>query len=221
MPGVQSQRLKMREQRKQSSRKKTITIALVVGLTALAIFLLVMLPKWTVNKSKLYLQNGFSIGDPNAPVKVEEFSDFRCSHCQDFALNYEADFIKKYVDTGKVYFTFHNFAFLAKDSTDAAEASYCAADQNAFWQYKNLLFTYSSYSGAFAEKNLIDYAKQLGLDTDAFTACLRSDVNLAKLTEMKAYASSLGIDSTPQFSVNGKNVYMNNLDETVDAALKK
>ena len=221
MPKTNTQREKIRSQRKAASRKTTITIIIAVAAIAVIVFGVQMLLNQPAETSKLPNQDGFALGDPNAPVKVEEFSDFRCSHCQDFALNYEADFIKKYVDTGKVYFTFHNFAFLAKDSTDAAEASYCAADQNAFWQYKNLLFTYSSYSGAFAEKNLIDYAKQLGLDTDAFTTCLRSDVNLGKLTEMKAYASSLGIDSTPQFSVNGKNVYMNNLDETVDAALKK
>ncbi len=48
-------------------------------------FLLVMLPKWTLDTGQLYMQDGFSIGDPNAPVKVEQFSDFRCSHCQNFA----------------------------------------------------------------------------------------------------------------------------------------
>jgi protein-disulfide isomerase len=44
-----------------------------------------MLPKWTLDTGQLYMQDGFSIGDPNAPVKVEQFSDFRCSHCQNFA----------------------------------------------------------------------------------------------------------------------------------------
>lgn len=219
MSGPQSQREKLREKRKQAAKKKTVTLVIVLGAAALAIFLLAMLPKWSLDKSQLYLQDGFSIGDPNAPVKVEEFSDFRCSHCQNFALNYEADFIKKYVDTGLVYLTFNNYAFLAEDSTDAAEATYCAAEQNAFWQYKNLLFTYSRYSGAFAEKNLLDYAKQLDLDTDKFSACLQSDANLTKLDEIMSYANALGINSTPQFSVNGTIVYMNTLDETVDAAL--
>lgn len=219
MPGTQSQREKLREQRKQASKKKTVTLLILLGAAALAVFLLVMLPKWTLDKDQLYMQDGFSIGDPNAPVKVEEFSDFRCSHCQNFALNYEADFIEKYVDTGKVYLTFHNYAFLAEDSADAAEATYCAAEQNAMWQYKKLLFTYSTYTGAFAEANLIDYAGQLDLDTDKFSACLQSDANLAKLDEIMSYANSLGIDSTPQFSVNGTIVYMDTLDETVDAAL--
>ena len=221
MSGLQSQREKLREKRKQAAKKRIATLVIVLGVVALAIFLIAMLPKLSLDKNQLYLQDGFSIGDPNAPVKVEEFSDFRCSHCQNFALNYEADFIKKYVDTGLVYLTFHNYAFLAEDSTDAAEATYCAAEQNAFWQYKNLLYTYSTDAGAFAEKNLIDYAKQLDLDTGLFSACLQSDANLAKLDEIMSYANSLGIDSTPQFSVNGTIVYMNTLDQTVDAALQR
>ncbi len=221
MAGTQTQREKLRQQRKQASSKKTITVVAVLSVVALVIFLLVMLPKWTLDKDQLYLQEGFSVGDPNAPVKVEEFSDFRCSHCQNFALNYEKDFIKKYVETGQVYFTFNNYAFLADDSRDAAEATYCAAEQNAFWQYKNLLFTYSTYTGAFAQSNLLDYAKQLDLDTDKFSACLQSDQNLAKLDEIMSYANSLGINSTPQFSVNGTIVYMNTLDETVDKALSR
>ncbi len=141
MSGLQSQREKLREKRKQAAKKRIATLVIVLSAVALAIFLIAMLPKLSLDKNQLYLQDGFSIGDPNAPVKVEEFSDFRCSHCQNFALNYEADFIKKYVDTGLVYLTFHNYAFLAEDSTDAAEATYCAAEQNAFWQYKNLLYT--------------------------------------------------------------------------------
>lgn len=219
MSGPQSQREKLREKRKQAAKKRIATLVIVLSAVALAIFLIAMLPKLSLDKNQLYLQDGFSIGDPNAPVKVEEFSDFRCSHCQNFALNYEDDFIKKYVDTGMVYFTFHNYAFLSEDSRDAAEASYCAAEQNAFWQYKKLLYTYSTYAGAFAESNLLDYAKKLKLDTDKFSECLKSDRNLAKLDEIMRYANSLGIDSTPQFSVNGTIVYMNTLNETVDKAL--
>ena len=111
MSGPQSQREKLREKRKQAAKKRIATLVIVLSAVALAIFLIAMLPKLSLDKNQLYLQDGFSIGDPNAPVKVEEFSDFRCSHCQNFALNYEADFIEKYVDTGKVYLTFHNYAF--------------------------------------------------------------------------------------------------------------
>ncbi|MFZ3070534.1 MAG: thioredoxin domain-containing protein [Anaerolineaceae bacterium] len=221
MAGIQSQREKLREQRKATQRKKTITWGSIVAIVAVAIVIITFLPKWTANKELLTNQSGFSIGDPNAPVKVEEFSDFRCSHCRDFSEDLEPDFIKNYVDTNKVYFTFYNYPFLADDSTDAAEAAYCAADQNAFWQYKSLLFSNSSDQNAYSETNLISYAKLLGLDIDKFTSCLQTDQHLEAIAADKEYAKSLGVDSTPQFSVNGTLVFSSELDQTVEAELAK
>lgn len=219
MTGPQTQRQLLKEKRDALRKKRTLlwVFAVVAGLLILA--LVYFLPSLTADRSMLYLQDGFSIGDPNAPVKVEEFSDFRCHYCRQFSEQMEPDFIKNYVDTGKVYFTFHNYPFLAADSTDAAEAAYCAADQNRFWQYKDVLFKYNTMSGAFASSSLSRYAQQVGMDTTAFDACMQGNTKLPLIEQSKAYTESLGIDSTPQFSVNGTIVYMNTLLETMDAVL--
>ena len=211
MSTIQSQRELLKNQKESKKKKTILTIVALVLVVAIVLALVYFLPKKRVE--------GFSTGNPDAPVKVDQFSNYNCIHCINFANEQEADFIKNYIDTGKVYWTYHNYQFVEDDSSPAAEATYCAAEQNAMWQYKKLLFTYSTYTGAFAEANLIDYAGQLDLDTDKFSACLQSDANLAKLDEIMSYANSLGIDSTPQFSVNGTIVYMDTLDETVDAAL--
>lgn len=219
MPKTNTQREKIRSQRKAASRKTTITIIIAVAAIAVIVFGVQMLLDQPAETSKLPNQDGFALGDPNAPVKVEEFSDFRCSHCKDFSENMEPDFIEQYVKTGKVYLKFYNFPFLAEDSTAAAEAAYCAADQNAFWQYKTQLFTYNTYTGAYTESNLIDYAKKVGLDVEAFKQCLQSDEHLDDVAADKVYATTLGVSATPVFSVNGTLVYSNELIATVEAAL--
>jgi protein-disulfide isomerase len=219
MPNTNTQRDKLRDQRKAASRKTTTTIIIIVAIIAVIVFGVQILLNQPIETSKLPNQDGFALGDPTAPVKVEEFSDFRCSHCKNFAENIEPDFIEQYVNTGKVYLKFYNFPFLAEDSTAAAEAAYCAADQNAFWQYKTQLFTYSTFSGAYTESNLIDYAKKISLDGDAFKDCLQSDKYLDDIAADKVYATTLGVSATPVFSVNGKLVYSNELIATVDAAL--
>ena len=219
MPKTNTQREKIRSQRKAASRKTTITIIIAVAAIAVIVFGVQMLLNQPVETSKLPNQDGFALGDPNAPVKVEEFSDFRCSHCKDFSENMEPDFIEQYVNTGKVYLKFYNFPFLAEDSTAAAEAAYCAADQNAFWQYKTQLFTYNTYTGAYTESNLIDYAKKVGLDVEAFKQCLQSDDHLDDVAADKVYATTLGVNATPVFSVNGTLVYSNELVATVESAL--
>ena len=219
MPKTNTQREKIRSQRKAASRKTTITIIIAVAAIAVIVFGVQMLLNQPAETSKLPNQDGFALGDPNAPVKVEEFSDFRCSHCKDFSENMEPDFIEQYVNTGKVYLKFYNFPFLAEDSTAAAEAAYCAADQNAFWQYKTQLFTYNTYTGAYTESNLIDYAKKVGLDVEAFKQCLQSDDHLDDVAADKVYATTLGVNATPVFSVNGTLVYSNELVATVESAL--
>jgi len=44
------------------------------------------------------------------------------------------------VKTGIVRFGYMHMAFLGQESQWAAEASECAADQNAFWPYHDKLF---------------------------------------------------------------------------------
>jgi len=214
-----SQREQLRQIRKEKERKqRNLFIGIVIGI---AVFLLavIFLPQLLSKKQVNDSQTGFSLGDPNALVKVEEFSDFRCSYCKTFAQSSEPGFIKNYVDTGKVYLTFVNYAFLAADSVDAAEGAYCAADQNAFWQYKDILFTNNSTQDAFTQNNLIKYAKQLDLDIDTFSTCLSSDTHLNAIEKDKSYGTSVGVTGTPSFYVNGTLVYSNDLESTVSNAL--
>ena len=92
--------------------------------------------------------NGNSLGDPNAPIKIEEFSDFQCPYCQNFHDQTEALLVEQYVNTGKVYFTYRSMGnFLSQnigggktESQDAALAAYCAGDQNKFWDMQAYLF---------------------------------------------------------------------------------
>ena len=218
---LKSQReLIMESKNAQSKRIRSILIIAIVAVVTL-IFLIWLLPRLGFNKSGYAQQDGFSVGDPNAPVKVVEYSNFTCSHCKTFALNSEEAFVEKYVDTGKVYFTFHNFPFEGDTTGPAVAASHCAADQNAFWQYKKLLFTYAGYPGGFDPNSLYDYAGRVDLDRDAFKICYESATTQAKINSDRAEALANNINATPSFIVNGTLVYMDTLDATIDAELAK
>ena len=73
---------------------------------------------------------------------------------------------------------------MGPESTWAAEASECAADQDAFWEYHDLLFDKQAGEnrGAFDKENLKQWAADLDLDTEAFNECLDS----GKYTELVA-----------------------------------
>ncbi len=211
MTTLKNQRELLKAQR-ESQKKKTITsILVVVGVVAVALVLLYFLPRREVN--------GPSVGDPAAFVKVEQFSNFTCSHCQTYALESEADFLKDYVDSGKVYLTYFNYQFQEDDSSKAAEATYCAGEQNKFWDYKKLVYQNASYAGAFADESLRTYASNVSLNMNDFESCLQSDRQLSVIEEGRQYAQMKGINATPTFLVNGKLVYQNELRAAVDTAL--
>jgi protein-disulfide isomerase len=211
MTTLKDQRELLKAQR-ESQKKKTITTLLaVVGIVAVAFVLLYFLPRRKVN--------GPSVGNPEALVKVEQFSNFTCSHCQTYALESEADFLKDYVDSGKVYLTYFNYQFQEDDSSKAAEATYCAGEQNKFWEYKKLVYQNASYAGAFADESLRNYARNVSLNMDEFESCLQSDRQVDVIDEGRQYGQMLGVNYTPCFSVNGKLVDKSQLRDAVDAAL--
>ncbi len=58
----------------------------------------------------------------------------------------------------------------------ASEAAECAADQNRYWDYHDVLFAnFDQISlDAYDTSRLKEYAVKLGLDTEAFNSCLDS-----------------------------------------------
>ncbi len=145
-------------------------------------------------------------GDEKAPVTIIEFSDFQCPFCGKFEAETVSQIEKNYVETGKVRFGYWHFAFLGQESIDAAEASECASDQNAFWEYHNLLFKSQNgeNKGAFAKDKLKEFAAGLKLDTQAFNDCLDSGKYTQIVQELTGTAQSIGVRSTPSFVVNGR-----------------
>lgn len=99
-----------------------------------------------------------------------------------------------------------HFAFLGPESQWTGEASECAAEQDAFWQYHDYIFIQQAGEnrGAFNKDNLKRFADELGLDTQAFNQCLDSGKYTEIVQQETAWARSLGVQSTPTFVANGQ-----------------
>lgn len=159
------------------------------------------------------------MGDPEAPVKVVQFSNYSCGFCKDFADNVEEGFITEYVDPGDVFYRFVNIPSNNVQSQNAAMASYCAADQDKFFDYKNYLYANANFAEGFSTDNLINYASSTGMDIDIFQTCLDEKTYSRVFIEDIRYAQSVGITGTPTFLVNDLLVNSNQLFETIEAQL--
>jgi protein-disulfide isomerase len=248
-----SKRQEMREKRSRQQRNNRIIAIVVISIGALFLAFLLIYPNLkpvgqiaTLQPNPRPQANKNSMGDPNAPVKIVEYSDFQCPYCRQFWQDTEAQIVENYVKTGKVYFTYHSMGNFVSDngnrannannteSQDAAQAAYCAGDQNKFWEYHDMLFTNwnGEDQGAFVRKRLDTFAQTIGLDTAAFKACMDNNkfadqVKQDAVDGEKAITTAPNYDGsgfgTPAFIINGKLVdgaqAFSVFQQEIDAAL--
>ena len=140
-------------------------------------------------------------GAAGAPITLVEFGDFNCGYCGRWAQETLPQIDEKYIQTGQVRMAYIHYPILGADSMTAAQATECAAEQDSFWDYHNLL--YANQGIGFTPANLSKIAGELGLDTSAFETCLENFTDMASLENDFRLAQIMGVRGTPAFLING------------------
>src|SRR5512140_588062 len=163
--------------------------------------------------------SGRTLGNPNAPVTIDLYGDFRCSACYTFTeMGTAAQIDNQLIATGKAKLVWHDFTIIdhndkATASRDAANAAWCAADQNKFWPMHDSLYANQSPTedaSAFTIDRLLKIGQTVaGLDMTAFTTCVQNGTHNAEIaaeqTQLPASVSGPG-GGTPSVLVNGTKV---------------
>jgi protein-disulfide isomerase len=146
---------------------------------------------------------GRTLGSPDAPVTIVEYSDFQCSFCAVAAETIVPQIERDYITDGRVKLQYHYVAFEGPPSVWAAEASECANEQGKFWEYHDMLF---ENQGAFSIDSLKRLAEELKLDTQAFDGCIDSHKHENLVTAEREEAFDQGVNSTPTFIIGEQTV---------------
>ncbi|PJC50546.1 MAG: protein-disulfide isomerase [Nitrosopumilales archaeon CG_4_9_14_0_2_um_filter_34_16] len=144
------------------------------------------------------------LGDPNAPITIVEFGDYQCHQCYNWFHNTKPAIYRDYIETGKANLVFVDLAFLGADSPKAAQASYCAEDQEMYWEYHDVLYKSqeSQIDGGWANnERLKAFAFNLGLDMDLFDSCLDSGKYSKRVQYNIQQAKEHGVSGTPGFFI--------------------
>jgi len=138
------------------------------------------------------------IGTKDAPIVIVEFGDFQCRYCNIHFQETLQPLLENYGPY--IRYVYRDFATLTVESEPAAIAAECANEQGTFWEFHNQLYSNAEYlSNAFYLKA----AEQLGLDVDAFTACL-SDPSIVQEVQADLIDGQFnGVTGTPGFLING------------------
>lgn len=153
--------------------------------------------------------NDVILGDPKAPVTIIEYGDYQCPACGAFFSDTEPLVRENYIKSGKAKIVFRDFQFLGPESVLAGEAAACAKEQNNFWAYHDAIYVAEVKDGKENSGNLnrdlfIQLAKNVGLDVNKFTVCYDSNKYENAVKQQMQNESSLGINQTPTFFVNGQ-----------------
>jgi protein-disulfide isomerase len=165
-------------------------------------------------------------GSPNASVKVTEYGDFQCPSCAAYDKNMAPIIDRDYVNTGKVQFIYHEMPLtnIHPNAQASAEAARCVGDQDQakFWQMHDMLFiNQDQWAGLSSPANIFSsYAGQLGLNRSTFDSCLSSGTNRAVVEASAQAGIAAGVNATPTFDVNGRQVSAPELASAIDAALR-
>jgi len=208
-----SKREDFRERRRRAARRRQLSFLAIVGGLAVLVAAFIIFQNTppvgaivAITPEAYPMASGREMGDPNAPVVMEIISDFQCPYCGVFGTDIGPQIIEKYVATGKVRLIYRNFVIIGPESLEAARASMCAAEQDHFWDYHDVLFANQTGEnvGDFTERRLIAFADALGLDQGRFRSCLGSGKFDDQIAEDKAHGQALGVSATPSFSINGQ-----------------
>ncbi|MDB4981075.1 MAG: DSBA-like thioredoxin domain protein [Myxococcales bacterium] len=144
---------------------------------------------------------GPSKGPATAKVNIVAFSDFQCPFCSRVVATMEK-IEKEYPNDVRIFFR-HNPLEFHPNAPLAAEAAVAAEAQGKFWEMHDKMFANQQN---ILRPDLEKYAGEIGLDVGKFKAALDSGAGKARVQQDLALARQIGVQGTPNFYINGRNL---------------
>lgn len=169
-----------------------------------------------------------TLGDPNAKVKMVEYASVTCSHCAVFNNEVFPEFKKKYIDTGKVHYTFKEFLTPPAEVAAAGFLTARCAGKDKYFAVIDSLFhaQQEMFTSGDMRGGLLRVAQSAGMTEDQFNKCVADEAALKALdARVEKALKEDKITSTPTFVMNGKTIKegeisLAELDAAVAAASK-
>jgi Na+/H+ antiporter NhaA/2-hydroxychromene-2-carboxylate isomerase len=138
-------------------------------------------------------------GPAEAPVTLVEYGDFQCPYCG----RAEPTIRELLADVGDLEYVWRHLPLsdVHPGARLAAEAAEAAAAQGFFWEMHDLLL---ERQHALSPPELVEHARELGLDVARFEDDLRRHAHAPRIAEDVDSADLSGVSGTPTFFVNGR-----------------
>lgn len=144
-------------------------------------------------------------GPQNAPIHLIVYSDFQCPACK-HAVEPTEELRKQFQDSLKVEFRHFPLERPHKWALTAASFAQCAAEQNKFWEFHDLLFKNQDTWSKMADPLPIfaGMIQELGLNTEQLESCIKNPDTLSLIRKEYSLGSKQSVQSTPTIFINGQ-----------------
>lgn len=141
------------------------------------------------------------LGNPDADIVLIEYSDIECPFCKQFHITMK-QIMNEYGKDGRVAWVYRHFpiAQLHQNAPRLAEASECVAELNgntAFWAFVDEVFAIAPVNTFFPMGQLTATAGKVGVNAEAFDACLASGRHKSTVEDQFNNAVASGGQGTP------------------------
>ena len=176
-----------------------IAVVVVVGIIVGAMFI------GGDNEVAVGAESNNFYGQENGIVTVTEYADFQCPACASF-FPIVTQVKEQFKDQVRFEFKHLPLVQIHPNATAAHRAAQAAANQGKFWEMHDLLFSrQQSWSSSTNPTAVFDeYARELSLDMDKYSADSQSSETLAIITADIDAAKRLNVSGTPTFFIDGE-----------------
>ena len=140
-------------------------------------------------------------GPEASTITLVEFSDFQCPFCKELQGTLERLRVR-FPELRHVWKDAPSQA-LHREAFSAHIAARCAQDQNAFWEYHDLLFENQE---RFSPETFGDIAETVGINVRTWKSCFENEETRVRVERSITEAEVLGIDATPFLFINDKRI---------------
>ncbi len=139
-------------------------------------------------------------GPIDAPVTFVEYGDYQCPHCRQ-AQSVVWDLQERLGDRFCYVYRHFPISTAHPNAQQAAEAAEAAGAQGKFWEMHDHLY---DHQAALGDEQLVQYAAELGLDTERFQRELTEHVYADRVRQDFLSGVRSGVNGTPTFYINGE-----------------
>jgi len=141
------------------------------------------------------------LGNPDAPVKLVEYSDMECPFCKRFHPTMK-QVMDEYGKKGQVAWVYRHLPLesIHTKALKEAEATECAnrlGGNDKFWAYLDRIFEITPSNDGLDLTLLPQIAQDIGLNRSEFEACLASGEFTQKIKDSITEATRAGAQGTP------------------------